>query len=175
MPRQFASATDYFEHDADIGIIGRGGTLEEAFENAAAAMVAVSAGGRAGTQAAGATGEAAIGRRLAGASADGTSANREDVAGVGRETEVQIAFAESDPELALVTWLNLIVAEAAARRLRFSRFHLERTGDAWRGVACGRPWRAGEERGTEVKGATLTMLAVARRDGVWEARCVIDV
>jgi SHS2 domain-containing protein len=31
------------------------------------------------------------------------------------------------------------------------------------------------ERGTEVKGATLTMLSVRRADGGWEARCVIDV
>lgn len=31
----------YFEHDADIGIVGRGIALEEAFEAAAAAMFAV--------------------------------------------------------------------------------------------------------------------------------------
>ena len=31
----------YFEHDADIGIIGRGNTLEQAFESAAAAMFSV--------------------------------------------------------------------------------------------------------------------------------------
>ncbi|MGA8053562.1 MAG: hypothetical protein WCA12_06825 [Burkholderiales bacterium] len=26
-----------------------------------------------------------------------------------------------------------------------------------------------------MKGATLTMLSVGRRDGGWEARCVVDV
>jgi SHS2 domain-containing protein len=31
----------YFEHDADIGIIGRGATLEQAFESAAQAMFAI--------------------------------------------------------------------------------------------------------------------------------------
>ncbi|MBI4206354.1 MAG: archease [Betaproteobacteria bacterium] len=31
----------YFEHDADIGIIGRGATLEEAFEGAARATFAI--------------------------------------------------------------------------------------------------------------------------------------
>ena len=30
-------------------------------------------------------------------------------------------------------------------------------------------------RGVEVKGATLTGLALAQRDGAWEARCVVDV
>lgn len=31
----------FFEHDADIGIIGRGSSLEEAFESAAAAMFSI--------------------------------------------------------------------------------------------------------------------------------------
>jgi SHS2 domain-containing protein len=35
------SGDDYFEHDADIGVVGRGVTLEEAFESAAAATFAV--------------------------------------------------------------------------------------------------------------------------------------
>ena len=33
--------TDYFEHDADIGIIGRGTTVEQAFEAAAQAVFAI--------------------------------------------------------------------------------------------------------------------------------------
>jgi len=33
----------YFDHDADIGIIGRGATLERAFESAARAMFAIMA------------------------------------------------------------------------------------------------------------------------------------
>jgi SHS2 domain-containing protein len=33
----------YFEHDADIGIVGRGATLEEAFEAAARALFAIMA------------------------------------------------------------------------------------------------------------------------------------
>ena len=32
---------EYFDHDADVGIIGRGATLEEAFEAAARAMFAI--------------------------------------------------------------------------------------------------------------------------------------
>jgi SHS2 domain-containing protein len=37
MPEQY----DYFEHEADVGIIGRGETVEAAFEAAAAAMFAI--------------------------------------------------------------------------------------------------------------------------------------
>jgi len=36
-------AYGYFDHDADIGIIGRGATLEEAFESAAKAMFSIMA------------------------------------------------------------------------------------------------------------------------------------
>ena len=43
-PRSAApSGADYFEHDADIGVVGRGVTLEEAFESAAAATFGVMA------------------------------------------------------------------------------------------------------------------------------------
>ncbi len=36
-----AAGDAYFEHDADVGIIGRGATLEEAFESAARATFAI--------------------------------------------------------------------------------------------------------------------------------------
>ena len=32
---------EYYEHDADMGVIGRGATLEEAFESSAAGMFAI--------------------------------------------------------------------------------------------------------------------------------------
>jgi SHS2 domain-containing protein len=36
-----AGSHDYFDHDADVGIVGRGSTLEEAFEAAARATFAL--------------------------------------------------------------------------------------------------------------------------------------
>jgi protein archease len=36
-----AASPEYFEHDADVGIVGRGATLEEAFEAAARATFAI--------------------------------------------------------------------------------------------------------------------------------------
>ncbi len=131
----------YFDHDADVGIIGRGATLEAAFEAAAAATFAVMVDPRA----------------------------------VRPQTVVRVYFEESDPELALVTWLNELLAEARGAGLALLRFRLYRHGAHWSGEGWGEPWRDEVERGVEVKGATLTMLAVQPVHDGWEARCVVDV
>ena len=140
-PDAAEAESGYFEHGADIGVIGRGATVEQAFENAARAVFAIM--------------------------------TRLDAVRL-RET-VEIDFEETDPELALVTWLNLLLARAFEGGAVFSRFALMRAGSSWHGRATGERWNAGLERGTGVKGATLTMLSVAERDGRWEARCVVDV
>ena len=82
----------YFEHDADMGIAGRGERIEEAFKNAATAMFAIM-----------------------------TSLDQ-----VGLHESVGIEFEGADVELALVTWLNLLLGEARSRALIFGRFHLRR-------------------------------------------------
>jgi SHS2 domain-containing protein len=131
----------YFEHDADVGVIGRGATLQEAFAAAARATFAIMT----------------------------------DVDAVRPAEAVELEFEEDDVELALVRWLNLLLAAARARGMVFGRFSIERDGARWRGRAQGEPWRPGLERGVEVKGATLTMLQVRQAAGGWEARCVVDV
>jgi len=78
-------------------------------------------------------------------------------------------------EFALVTWLNRLLADAHGEGLIFGRFALNCRDGQWQGTAWGEPWREDLERGVEVKGATLTMLSVRQADGVWEARCVVDV
>jgi SHS2 domain-containing protein len=90
--------------------------------------------------------------------------------------EVPVSFVEDDVELALVQWLNALLGAAREQGVVFRRFALVREGSRWSGRAWGEPWRGDMERGTEVKGATLTMLSVMQTGGaVWEARCVIDV
>ena len=131
----------YFEHDADIGVIGRGASVERAFEDAAAATFAIMT----------------------------------DPARVREAQTVRIEFDEADVELALVTWLNLLIGEARGHGVVFSRFRLQHEGSHWFGEASGGAWRPELERGVEVKGATLTMLSVKDVDGAWEARCVVDV
>ena len=135
------SSHAYFEHDADIGIVGRGPTLERCLESAAQATFAIMA----------------------------------DPAAIAPEAQVAVEFREGDPEFALVTWINLLLAAARERGLALCRFQLAREGDRWSGRAWGAPWRKGQERGTEVKGATLTMLSVKQTAEGWEARCVVDV
>jgi len=135
-------AQDLFEHDADFGVIGRGRTLEAAFEAAAGAMFSIVA---------------------------------DPAPGVRGERRLAFEFDEPDVELALVTWLNRLLAEARCGGLALCRFHVRRENAHWRGEAWGQPWRTDIARGTEVKGATLTMLSVREMPGGWEARCVVDV
>lgn len=136
-------STDYFEHAADIGVIGRGASMERAFEAAARAMFAIMSERSAAEPAAAIT--------------------------------AQIEITEDDVELALVRWLNALLAAAREQRGVFFEFHVVRDGAHWRGEARGRRWQPDEERGTEVKGATLTALAVRPSAAGWEARCVVDV
>lgn len=133
--------TAYFEHGADIGVIGRGPQLEDAFIGAAEAMFAI-------------------------------------MAAPGQVTEsltVEIAFEESDVEFALVTWLNRLLAESRLHGAVFKRFELKRNGEFYQGRAIGCEWNPSIERGTEVKGATLTELSVKQDQAGWEARCIVDV
>ena len=91
------------------------------------------------------------------------------------EQQVSVEFEEADLELALVTWLNRLLGQARLRGLVFCAFELKRVGDNWRGEAWGMPWKPGADRGTEVKGATLTMLKVEETPKGWRAQCVVDV
>ena len=138
MPTQ---SPPYFEHDADIGVFGRGATVEQAFEAAAQAVFAI--------------------------------ITPVDV--VQPQTTVSIEFEEADLELALVTWLNLLLGKSRELGMVFSRFHLRHQGNKWHGVVSGEKWNDSLERGVEVKGATLTMLSVKQTGATWEARCVVDV
>jgi len=136
-----ATHYEYFEHGADIGVVGRGASLEQAFAAAAAATFAI-------------------------------MVEPESVQPVAA---CEVAFDEDDLELALARWLNALLAQAREQGLALARFELAREGCHWRGRAWGEPWRDAHRRGTEVKGATLTALAVAPDAGGWQARCVVDV
>lgn len=137
-----AETFDYFEHGADVGVVGRGASLEQAFVSAAQAVFALMT----------------------------------ELGAVQRRERVSFEFDEDDAELALVRWLNLLLAHAHDRDLALGTFDLRREAGRWHGEAWGEPWREGLERGTGVKGATLTMLSVHQTGaGGWEARCVVDV
>ncbi len=109
------------------------------------------------------------------AAAEAMFALMTDTAAVSPRESIAFEFEETDLEFAFVRWLNLLLSHAADKRFALGRFALERSGDRWKGRAWGEPWREGLERGTGVKGATLTMLSVKQHDGAWDARCVVDV
>ena len=88
---------------------------------------------------------------------------------------IDVEFTEADPELALVTWLNLLLAHANARGLALGRFALAQAAIAGAASRAASAWHDGLERGTQVKGATLTALRVARQGDGWDARCVVDL
>jgi len=91
---------------------------------------------------------------------------------------VSIRCANSDREILLADWLNAVVYEMATRRMIFSRFHVEIAEDGTlSATAAGEPVDvARHSPAVEVKGATLTELAVKQReDGLWIAQCVVDV
>ena len=61
--------------------------------------------------------------------AEATFALIADLEEINPTRAVEVGFDESDPELALVIWLNKLLAEARAEGLALGRFTLEHTGD----------------------------------------------
>lgn len=133
--------TNYFDHDADIGIIGHGETIEICFANIAHNMFALMA----------------------------------DISKINPLQIITFDFEEEDLELALVTWLNLLITKSQEHHLMLCDFRIKKENKVWKATAAGEKWRNSMERGIEIKGATLTMLSVKKIEHLWEARCVVDV
>jgi tRNA nucleotidyltransferase (CCA-adding enzyme) len=91
--------------------------------------------------------------------------------------EVRIACAAADPELLFVEWIDSLIYEMAVRNMLFGRVRVKIEGDRLTALAWGEPLDPVKHRpACEPKAATLTELHVGRDDdGVWRARCVVDV
>jgi tRNA nucleotidyltransferase (CCA-adding enzyme) len=138
----------HFPHGADVGLIGEGPTREAAFAACVEAMTAAIC----------------------------------DPETIVPARPVRIACEGGDDELLLYAFLNALVFEMATRRMLFRRAEVTISGSGaerrrLEAVAWGEPVEpARHQPAVEVKGATMTMLRVAREpDGHWQARCVIDV
>lgn len=96
---------------------------------------------------------------------------------VRQETAVDVACAAPDPEMLLVDWLNAWVYEMSTRKMLFSRFAVAFEDGRLQGRGWGEPLdRSRHHPAVEVKGATYTALGVGvEADGLWHARCVVDV
>lgn len=93
------------------------------------------------------------------------------------ETRVIISCAAPDLELLLVDWLNALIFEMATRRMLFGRFEVIIRDGVLVGSAWGEPADPTRHQpAVEAKGATYTELKVAQdTNGIWLARCVVDV
>lgn len=92
------------------------------------------------------------------------------------ERRVWVEFDEPDRELALVEWLNRLLAQARLAGLVLASFELRHEGNHYAGKAWGMPWKNETGRATKVKEAALTQLRVEQRGPHrWVARCVVNV
>jgi tRNA nucleotidyltransferase (CCA-adding enzyme) len=99
-----------------------------------------------------------------------------DPACVRAEQRIDVSCSAPDDELLLLEWLNTLVYEMATRRMLFADFEIRIDQQHLVGVAIGEPVDpARHEPAVEVKGATCTSLSVREEDGMWHARCVVDV
>lgn len=90
---------------------------------------------------------------------------------------IEISCTGSNDDMLFYAWLNELVYEMATRRMVFGRFEVTIEDGRLDGVAWGEPVdRIRHEPAVEIKGATFTMLEVAKdKSGRWHAQCVVDV
>lgn len=98
-------------------------------------------------------------------------------AAVEPREEVTVECRAPDLELLLVDWLNALIYEMATRGVLFGEFAVTIDDHTLRGVARGEPVdRSRHQPAVEVKGATLTGVDVRQdAEGIWHARCIVDV
>ncbi|MFZ5466163.1 MAG: archease [Pseudomonadota bacterium] len=99
-----------------------------------------------------------------------------DPAAVESRESVTVDLEGADLDYLFYDWINALVYAMATRRMLFSRFEVALTPGRLHATAWGEPLdRARHQPVVEVKGATLTELAVREEDGQWLAQCVVDV
>ncbi|WP_212523394.1 archease [Actibacterium sp. MT2.3-13A] len=96
---------------------------------------------------------------------------------IRRERVIPVTCRAADPAILLLDWLNAVIYIMATEKMLFCDFRVRIDGETLEGEMEGEnvvPER--HEPSVELKGATLTELAVYRQaDGRWFAQCVVDV
>lgn len=100
-----------------------------------------------------------------------------DPASILARDTVHVRCSAPDIEMLLADWLNAVVYEMATRHMLFSVFKVTIDGPGLEGSLGGEAVdRNRHQPAAEPKGATLSELSVRQADdGVWHARCVVDV
>ena len=88
---------------------------------------------------------------------------------------INIEFEEARPEIALMTFLALLLEKSRELHIMFGDFRLRREGDIWKATVSGEPFRDEILHGVEVRRVTDKLLSVKKINLLWEARCVVDV
>jgi tRNA nucleotidyltransferase (CCA-adding enzyme) len=95
---------------------------------------------------------------------------------VRTNTEVGIDCRAATDDLLLLDWLNAVIYEMAVRSMLFGDFDVSIDGEHLQATARGEPVDIERhEPAVEIKGATMTALAVDHASGEWRAQCVVDV
>lgn len=96
---------------------------------------------------------------------------------VRAKRRVEVTCRAADPEILLVDWLNAVIYAMATEGMVFGDFRVRIAGDVLQGELRGEPVAPERhEPSVELKGATLTELAVTRdAAGLWTAQCIVDV
>ena len=100
-----------------------------------------------------------------------------DISTIAPSESVEVHCDAPDLELLLMSWLNAIIYEMAARRMVFSEFRVVISElSLTAGLAGEKVDPERHQVAVEAKGATVTALRVGRDpDGQWLAQCVVDV
>jgi tRNA nucleotidyltransferase (CCA-adding enzyme) len=91
-------------------------------------------------------------------------------------TEVAIDCRATTDDLLLLEWLNAVIYEMAVRSMLFGDFVVKIDGGQLHAAARGEEVDIERHQpAVEIKGATMTALAVSQAAGEWRAQCVVDV
>ncbi|MEW6729159.1 MAG: archease [Pseudomonadota bacterium] len=99
-----------------------------------------------------------------------------DPRAVESRERVTVDLEGADLDYLFYDWINALVYTMATRHMLFGRFEVEIQDGRLHATAWGESLdRARHQPVVEVKGATLTELAVREENGQWLAQCVVDV
>ena len=138
---------EHFSHGADVGIRGRGRTVERAFAFAAQALTAI------------VTNPANV-----------KSLQQVEVI-CAAENPDRLFY-----DYLFYDWINSVVFEMDTRKMVFAEFEVKIAEGKLYGLLRGEPLDGDRhEPAAEPKGATFTELRVYKSDEHWVAQCVVDV
>lgn len=88
---------------------------------------------------------------------------------------IRFKFQEADVEIALITWLNLLLEKARTHELIFTDFRLKHENDTWEATVAGGVKINHFPQQVEIKCATFRLISIHKIDHIWVARCTLEI